>query len=283
MANQINFDRASQLYLQGERSSTCFAQVLTNRLALTQPDEYRRAVEELLRFGQTRIGQLEIAVPPTLGVSGIQEYARRNKIDFHSALLTLSIAEAINGDCKLKVDLDSGTVASVLDNSTKFTGGKAEWIEWGANMMFGRQKLNAFRHEDAYIWKQNFLSGKLNKQPLSLWVHGETSRHILLVDYVQNGRVYFKDSFKADIGYFKDLFGEAARKEGFNTWSVDLDTLLNSGKIAYTICDQNIFPYHRTLSVAESIPLDDFVPILMFLQNARSYLNTDDKRKRNKV
>ncbi|MCS6961915.1 MAG: hypothetical protein NZT61_05370, partial [Deltaproteobacteria bacterium] len=175
----------------------------------------------------------------------------------------------------------SGAVVSVDGNST-FKGGKAEWNEQAAQRIFGSQALNAYTPVDRSAWEYAFLSGKLNLQPISLFVGSDTGRHILLIEKVQNGRVYLIDSIDTKYEYFKSLFS-SARAEGTTSWSVSVEDLLDSGKIAYVIAPRDSFVSFRPLSEAIQHGLDDFCVIAHLMseqEKARLYLGKNKSVRR---
>ncbi len=269
-------------FLQGEQSATCYAQVLVNRILLNNREEIERAASDLVKFGRAKLRNLEL-VTPSCGVEEIRKYAEANGLKFEVALVTLSVAESINGsEFQIKVDPASGVVVSQGKDGAEIKGGRPDWILAGAKRLFGENmRINAYDIRDRSKWDEALKSGKLNESLLSLYV--DDSRHILLIREVRNGRVYFVDSFSSDISYYRKLFGDAARKEGPVSWSVDIDTLLDSNRIAYTICDGSIFAEYREFTPTMPDQLESFIPIMLYFntysQQAQRYLTSRDKNR----
>ncbi|MEM4379323.1 MAG: hypothetical protein QXL01_01370 [Thermoplasmatales archaeon] len=268
----------SNLYLQPEASAICYSMVLINKLRQERRAACARLVRELETEGQARIGSLVISVPGDGSLADrlhrIRDYAASQAVNYETMLVALSLAEAMNGDLRLIFDSKTGEVRSI-GNGESIKGGHACWILRAANKMFGGQVLNPYDKADAVLWREAFTRGALNWAPLSLWTGAGTGRHILLVEGVVGDRVVFFDSYDGSKQYYRALF-TSARSEGGNRWSVNIDELLNSGRIAYSITNEGKFVVKREFSERIFQSLEDFV-LLDAIVRSFKYLEKKDE------
>lgn len=284
---RLNIDQSS-VYLQPEASAICYAMVFVNKLRQEKGKAWVGSlVQNLEHQGQARIGDLTISVPGEgsleTRLNRIREYAANQAVNYQTMLLALSLADSINGDLSLVFDPKTGEVMSV-GRGESIKGGHADWILNAANKMLGKQVLNPYHHADSAMWKEALFRGNLNLAAISLWTGGGTGRHILLVEQVVGNRVVFLDSYDASKGYFRALF-KSAKSEGGNRWSVDIDELLNSGRIAYTITNEEKFAVKREIPERILIGLEDFVLLNEIIRESlqgrsSKYLEEDQARRR---
>lgn len=267
-----------RVFSQPANSALCYAAVLVNKLRLEDPKLFHQVVRQIEDKGIAKVNGLTIDISDVRSslIDSAKYFASSQNLDYSSTVMMLALAEQMNGELMLRISRETGSVVSVGANGLIVKGGYPEWIETAHREMFGPSAINGFQASAVDDWREALMSGKLNGKPLSLWVGGETARHILLVKEVKNGRVYLLDSFSSEDGYFKQIFPEHSRAEGGNVWSVPIDVLLSSGKIAYAIVNPNDFVQLKPIEDKVIQTAENFIPDILVL----AHLHLQEQKRR---